>query len=257
MIEFFDAFNPIGNGGVWQNILAPTALDPIIDISENKDFAGKPIQPEQNPFEPPVTPSSNYFPSASAWAKSITQAINSATGGDEVLPGAASVSPEVLEYLAGYITGGAGRFVNDFANVVTAPGDPEAELTIRDVPIAKTLVTQKSPWIDKTLYYQRVREVEATLDHAKQYKERGDTEALARFAEENVAIGQMEGVTKEASKLMREVRKARNEASFAHELGRIDDATYRDQISRVKEAESRIVSAYNARWTATMEAAGQ
>ena len=56
---------------------------------------------------------------------------------------------------------------------------------------------------------------------------------------------------------MREVRKARNEASFAHELGRIDDATYRDQISRVKEAESRIVSAYNARWTATMEAAGQ
>lgn len=256
-LEFIDAFNPFGNASTWQNILAPTALDPVIDISENKDFAGKPIQPEQNPFEPPVTPSSNYFPSASAWAKSITQALNSATGGDEVLPGAASVSPEVLEYLTGYITGGAGRFVNDFANIITAPGDPEAELTIRDVPIAKTLVTQKSPWIDKSLYYERVREVEATLDHAKQYKERGDTEALARFAEENAEIGQMEGVTKEASKLMREVRKARNEASFAHELGRIDDATYRQQIDRVKEAESRIISAYNARWTATMEAAEQ
>lgn len=252
--EFADAFNPVGDGGSWLNILAPTLLDPAIDITENKDFTGKPIQPERNPFEPEPTPSSNMFPNVSTWAKQLSQAMNSATGGDEVLPGAASVSPEVLEYLSGFLTGGSGRFVSDVWNLVTAPGDPEAEITIRDVPFARSLVTQKAPWVDKGLYYDRVHQVEAVLDHAKSYAERGDREALRRYVEENREIGRMEAATKEASKLMRKVRKARNEASFEHEMGRLGDEVYRERIGAVRAAEERIIAAYNQRWNSVMEA---
>lgn len=259
-MEFIDAFNPIGGGGSALNLFAPTAPipwigDPFIDVHENKDFTGKPIQPEQNPFGSEATPSSNYFPSVSGWAKGIAKGLNTMTGGDDVLPGWASVSPEVIEYLAGYLTGGAGRFVSDFSKIVTSPFDADSEITIRDVPIAKSVFTEKSPWVDKSRFYERIHEVKYVLDKAKDYQEREDSEGLSAYVNANMAVGRMEAATKEASKLMAQVRKARNETSFAREMGQIDDATYRERMDRVKGIEDDVIAAYNGKWVAEVEGA--
>jgi hypothetical protein len=40
---FADAFNPIGNAGLSMQTLAPTALDPLVALTENKDWTGRPI----------------------------------------------------------------------------------------------------------------------------------------------------------------------------------------------------------------------
>lgn len=253
-LTFADAFNPVGGGGTWWNVFAPTALDPIADIAENKNFTGRPIQPEQNPFSPPVTPSSNYFPSVDPIAKKVAKGVNAATGGDDVEPGWGSFSPESLEYIAGYLTGGAGRFVSDVITIGNSAFDPTAELEIRDIPFAKSVVTQKSSSVDKTAYYERTRQVEQVLDRAKQYQERGDMEGLANYVERNRTIGAMEAVTKEAEKEMRKVRKARNETHFLHELGQIDDETYSERLDVVSDLEEQIVQAYNKRWMETVEA---
>ena len=43
MLDLFaDTFNPIGNAGMSMQTLAPTALDPLIALTENRDFTGKP-----------------------------------------------------------------------------------------------------------------------------------------------------------------------------------------------------------------------
>lgn len=252
-LEFADAFNPIGGGGSWLNIVAPTALDPFVDVTMNADFTGKPIQPEQNPFEPDVTPSSNYYNGVPGWAKSVAKGLNSATGGDDVLPGAVSVSPEVVDYAAGFLIGGAGRFVKDISTIAMSPFDPEAEIELRDIPFAKQVAASKSSSVDKSRYYKRVNEVKAVLDHAKEYQDRGDREALAKFVDDNRDVGQMGGITKEASKLMSGIRKARNEASFQHELGNIDDAAYAAVVKQARENEEVVISAYNKRWMKTVE----
>ena len=52
---FTDAFNPLGSGGSPLNLIAPTIFDPMVDLFTNRNFAGKPIQPDQSPYDPPAT----------------------------------------------------------------------------------------------------------------------------------------------------------------------------------------------------------
>ena len=39
-----DTFNPIGNAGMSLQTIAPTVIDPLAALSENKDWTGKPIK---------------------------------------------------------------------------------------------------------------------------------------------------------------------------------------------------------------------
>jgi hypothetical protein len=131
--DFASSFNPLGSGGSLLNLIAPTAVDPVVDIYTNKDFTGKPIQPEQSPYEPPTPEFRNYFSTVNPVARWFSDGLNKATGGDDVQPGLASVSPDVVQYLFGYVTGGAGRFVGKATDLVAAPFDPGAEVKLGDI----------------------------------------------------------------------------------------------------------------------------
>lgn len=253
-LEAADAFNPVGNSGGWLNVAAPTMADPFVDVTLNSDFTGRPIQPQQNPFDSDVTPSENFFPSASAWSKGTARAINAATGGDRVVPGKVSVSPEVIEYFFGFVTGGAGRFIGDVAKLVTAPLDPEADdVTVRDIPVVKSLATRKPEWVDKSRFYERAKLVDTVWDRTKRYRDRGDHEGAKRYADENRAIFQMRGQAKGANRTLSIIRKVRNTAVFGHEMGRIDNAQYRAALTAAKQREDRVIADFNRAWVSRVE----
>jgi len=242
-----DAFNPLGSGSLLTKLL-PTALDPVAELATNRNFADKPIAPERSRFEKEIPDSENYFPSVSSTSKAVARGLNAATGGDEVVAGGISISPEVMDYLAAYYTGGVGRFVQGAAGIATAPFDPDRDLTLGDIPFARKVVNEKPRWLDKSLFYDRVNQVEATVENVKEYADRGQARAGRDYAGANADVLALRGQAKSARKRMRDLRKERGALESARDENLIDAIDYRQRKTAIDESERDAISRFNTVW---------
>ena len=107
---FADAFNPIGNAGLSMQTIAPTVLDPLAALAENKNWTGKPIYREDLSKLSPTPGFSRTKDTATALSKGLAYWINMASGGTEFKQGMLSPTPDQIDYLIGQATGGVGRF---------------------------------------------------------------------------------------------------------------------------------------------------
>ena len=113
---FADAFNPVGNAGLSIQTIAPTIIDPLVALKENKDFAGRPIaRTSSNPAVPGFT---QWKDSATAPAKWLAEAINWVSGGNDYVAGVLSPTPDQIDYLFAQVTGGVGRELSKVENTV-------------------------------------------------------------------------------------------------------------------------------------------
>jgi Leucine-rich repeat (LRR) protein len=89
--------------------LAPTLLDPLVAIAENKSWTGQDIAREDfSPLDP--TPGfTRSRDSANAISQEVARLLNSISGGNESRKGFISPTADQLEYLLGQFTGGVGR----------------------------------------------------------------------------------------------------------------------------------------------------
>jgi len=107
-----NAFSPIGvDADSAVHTVLPTLIKPFYEVETNKNFFGGNIAPEDNPFSPETPDSQKYFKSVSPVAKTVAQKLNEYTGGNMVKSGGIDVSPETIEHLVGFATGGVGRFI--------------------------------------------------------------------------------------------------------------------------------------------------
>jgi len=104
-----DTFNPIGSAGLSIQTIAPTAVDPLVALSENRDWNGRPIARENlNSLQP----SPGYLrtkDTASIVSKTLSEWLNYASGGTRFTPGLLSPTPDQIDYLAGQMGGGVAR----------------------------------------------------------------------------------------------------------------------------------------------------
>jgi hypothetical protein len=104
---FADGLSPVGSAGPLQTI-APTVLDPLAAISENKDAFGRPIYKK----EQATNPTPGYMRSretSSEISKNISYFLNMASGGGKYSKGLVSPTADEIDYVAGQVTGGVGR----------------------------------------------------------------------------------------------------------------------------------------------------
>lgn len=134
---FADTFNPIGNAGLSMQTLAPTALDPLIALTENKDWQGRPIAKESYNKATPGHMLSRD--TDTAWARMIAEAVNVATGGNEYVAGAISPVPSQIDYLIGQITGGVGREISKAEQTAKTAVTGE-ELPLYKIPLVGRFV---------------------------------------------------------------------------------------------------------------------
>jgi hypothetical protein len=106
---FFEMFNPIGNAGLSIQTIAPTIVDPLVALGENRDWTGAPIaRKDFNSLDP--TPGYTRAKDTASWfSKELSYYLNLASGGTEFAPGAFSPTPDQLDYLVGQIFGGLAR----------------------------------------------------------------------------------------------------------------------------------------------------
>lgn len=104
---FADGLSPVGSAGPLQTI-APTVLDPLAALSENKDAFGRPIYKKDQATNP--TP--GYMrsrESSSEMSKGVSYFLNLASGGSKYSKGLVSPTADEIDYVVGQVTGGVGR----------------------------------------------------------------------------------------------------------------------------------------------------
>jgi len=164
--SIIDGFMPI-SGGSFEQLISPTATDPIVQISQNKAWHGGPIMPEQPQFSPKKPDAELYFKSARqvsiATAKAMRKATKDAPLPLEILKlekGPIDVSPETLDHIIDTFTGGTGKFIANTLESgrsiygITKGKSPE----IKNIPFVNTLVKTKSEYKAKNIVYNMLNE---------------------------------------------------------------------------------------------------
>jgi hypothetical protein len=146
MAEMVNAFNPFGGGGDWDSMhgpltmIAPTTLDPLLDVGLNRDFTGRTISKERRAGSEDIRPgsamareSTRKSPSGQVFME-LSDLINAASGGNDYSKGAVSPTPEELRYIVSTIGGGVYRETEKALNAATLLAKGE-EIKPHQVPL--------------------------------------------------------------------------------------------------------------------------
>jgi len=168
-------FDPLGGSTPLQAV-APTALRPFIEVEENKNHAGKPIMPAENPFDrTPPPDSERHFDSVSPNAKAFTDWLNRATGGDDQREGAISISPETIEHFSDFLSGGVGQFAR---RMVELPQRVQSgEWTLKDVPLVRRFASEPDESYEIREFYDVLAKIERAVERRKAGKDLSPEEA--------------------------------------------------------------------------------
>lgn len=135
-------FNFLGASPSFNQLVAPTALDPFVQASENKTFSGAPVYPST--FGDKTKPDSEL-----AWDNTnkplveIVRWINKATGGTSTKSGAVDVSAITIENAFKAMFGGAGGEATRSAEVIRKIATGE-DTTLNDIPLARRFMGEVS-----------------------------------------------------------------------------------------------------------------
>ena len=225
-----DSTNPLGSATLAQ-MIAPTVVDPLVALSENKNFAGSPIYKEdRNPLQP--TPGFTRAKDASSEvSRAIAKGVNYVTGGTRYTPGWASPTPDQIDYIFGTLTGGAGRELNKLYQSV------ELQATGQDVPESKKPVigrffgTTDDAFAVSARYWTNVKELNTIESEIKgRRKDRVDATEYKQQHPEHRLIGMANEYEREVTKL----RSTRHKTEFDEKL------TETERTEKLKELDARI-----------------
>lgn len=203
-----EAFNPMGGANDILNFVAPTVLDPFVDLVANRDFAGNEIVPDRPTFGLEVPDSQKYWSNIGDVPKEIAAQLNRLTGGSEVRKGAIDYSPEVLQFWFDYATGATGKFVTRNINLGMKAMDGSFEdIEIGEIPFARRVVGSVTNRGNTERYYENAEEIKTVAEELKLAQETGNAQMLQTvLARSRPQIGLME-TFEEGGKLLADLRK--------------------------------------------------
>lgn len=236
----FDAFNPLGGSGTLLNAIMPTLADPVVDLLQNKDFAGNNIVPDRPSFDGlPVPNSQKYWNSTGQLSKDTAAFLNSISGGNETVPGWWDWSPEVIDYAINFITGAAGGFIQRNVEAVGKMATGQFDMTedfnlLPFVPKVAGTVTTRSN-VDR--FYTQAEKV---LLHDKQIKaaqKMGDFELAQQRAAQRPALTNLIPIFTAIDKQLTALRKRRR----AIEKSDLPIEQIRAQVKELREMEDALM----------------
>lgn len=219
MALFADTFNPIGNAGWSMQTLAPTALDPLAALAENRDWTGKPIAQEDFNSLRPSPGHARAKDTASELSKALSYWFNLASGGTDYKPGLISPTPDQIDYLIGQVTGGVGR---EYL---------KAEQTAMSVLTGEELPPHKIPLLgrfygdttgqssESARFYNNLREI--NLHRAEVEGRRRDHGDVAGYLQDNPSARLALGGPVAVENHVRKLRKAKEQAVEAGQTARV------------------------------------
>jgi len=236
----FDAFNPLGGSGTLLNAIMPTLADPVVDLLQNKDFAGNNIVPDRPSFDGlPVPNSQKYWNSTGQLSKDTAAFLNSISGGNETIPGWWDWSPEVIDYAINFITGAAGGFIQRNVEAVGKMATGQFDMTedFNLLPFAPKVAGTVTTRSNVDRFYTQAEKV---LLHDKQIKaaqKMGDFELAQQRAAQRPALTNLIPIFTAIDKQLTSLRKRRR----AIEKSDLPIEQIRAQVKELREMEDALM----------------
>lgn len=222
-----ESLNPWGGGGSWLNYVAPTVLDPAIELVANQNFMGAPIQPPESPYGTGDIPSQRYWNNTSPAYITVADMLDAASGGDGVFPGVVSFSPNQYEYAFEFLGGGALSTIVrawDFLapeaiggagrGVALASGDKD--ISVNDVPFFRRLLGNITTREDLSGYLDKKERVLTVRQALRDAMKDGEPERYQRIMQEYpeeyklaARINSVEATRKKIGAQIKKIREAK------------------------------------------------
>lgn len=247
-----ESFVPISAGdsasaiGLVAKTITPTPLKPVIELVANEDVFGNPIAREDFNSRYPTPNSSKSNASTPVVLKDITAFLNEASGGNFYTPGAIDISPDQIDHIYQFATGGVGRFIENAAISTTrAVTDSTNEVPDNKIPFWRVISKENSPYFDIGQYYERTGQLKQMENTAKNLPK----ELKKVFDVTYPELQLLTLTAKRVEKKLKELKKSKdriNNSKISEERKRF---LLQDILQRQKEAS--IV--FNKRWNKVFE----
>lgn len=194
--EIAGAFNPLGSGNIFTadgalKTVAPTLIDPIIELSANKNFAGGTIEKTGFGGEPDNRPGiartkeSTQRSTTGQVYMAISKAINTLTGGTDYEAGLLSPTPERVRYLAQTVGGGVLREVEKTINSITVAARGE-KVRMSGIPVAGRFYGEvDDDQVQTSRYFDSARKMRQIESSVKAATKAGDVAAADKIEDKN------------------------------------------------------------------------
>ena len=141
---------PIASGPLAQ-MLAPSIIQPLVDLYYNQKWTGSPVHPPETTFNKGTPHSEQESKNTPPMFTEFTRWLNNISGGNSAVPGKFDVYPDDVQHLTDFIVGGAGRSATGLyqyiSNLMTGIPSPAEE-----TPFEKGFVPSK--WDSSQRYYE-------------------------------------------------------------------------------------------------------
>lgn len=236
-----NSFNPLGTSNSFIHMLTPTLLKPVQEIDRNENTFGYPIMPSDFPNSVPTPDSQKAWSSVNPALKEVAETMNRMTGGNEFRPGYIDVSPETLEHMIEFSTGGVGKFILRTEKTISAINNNE-DLEANDVPLLRRFVGKKSRYVDRSLYYDMRDDVRLVEKEYRGQHGKGRSKEAQQVQRDYPVEFRMIGAVKTAEKQLRKIRK---QAKQAKEQGAGNDS---EVIKGLQEQQDKVMTQARTRY---------
>jgi len=216
-----ESLNPFGSGGnKFLNFVAPTFMDPLVDVATNTKFTGQKIAPEEGAYGGDAKASQRYWNNTNPAYVHIADWLSRISGGEgKFIPGKLEFSPNTLQYWAEFVGGGAATTAERAVGFFT-PGMKEGNLydivsgenfDVNDIPFVRRFAGNVSENTNKGLYIEKRDNVLNVLKEIKDAAKTGDRDrylsVMQRYPEEYKMAVQVQKIETARKKIGRQINK--------------------------------------------------
>jgi hypothetical protein len=256
------SFNPIGTGPTPLQTISPTILSPFVQISENIAWHGGPVMPEANKYDPAPEPESQqYYRSVPKHAIALAEFLNKLGGGTKARPAPISpldISPETIQLIEDFATGGLGRFVTN--SIELGVMAQEGEIDWRKVPFARRFVGTTDERAVSNRYYENRTKIEYAVQEIKVAEEElklSGTQAERADAIKNRARifeqYRADAALKTALRLVQTGLTDLNALRKAVRQSKRDDDWKKEKEEQIELRKTKLMNKFNQRYNQIME----
>lgn len=239
-----DAFSPLGATPSLGQLIAPSMLDPAMQLAENKSFTGGPVYRSDDMGFGKTDPKPAYtrhFESTPDLWKSASRALNDMSGGDKDKPGRVNLEPDILKHVFYAMTGGPGRMLDQTTDATQAQARGDKP-SVNRVPFVSRFYGENDDRQRERVYYddrKRAMDAKTQFDH---FSKIGRADLAREVAEE---LG--DGDINKGRRLMREHTNAQSSVrkinkQIRAELQKQDNGEDRaEQLSGLKQRRVKVM----------------
>lgn len=239
--------------------LSPDIFDPALGLMTNTDWLGHSIYNEPFPTDQLKNRSAMGRDTTAEYWKDAAGMVNLMTGGDEVLPGAVSVQPEVIPFLLNAVFGGTAKSGGRFMDMleqgmhddwIRKHYPDEADTLIMDrgydkIPVIRRFFsTTNQPYDDRTAYYEYKKIGDKADQAIREYDERGEYDKAQAMEDASAPALAIRDMTKQVTELRKEMR----DTKAAMQAEGIDEMEIKVEMRRfaadIRQMQSEIAVAY-------------